>query len=168
MRKLTISELEQLGIRPYDVEEVANERSRGMVNYIVMMIALARHNGMTARELVDWVHNHFEERGYYDETLFQFGAGNKELFLHDFLLGRRFLYSHSDVFFLEEGGYEVQTPSWLTKEHPEIFFFFDVEPEEFLNYVQILAKAKAERLGIDLQLTHVNGMERAVIRSKND
>lgn len=167
MRKLTTSELEQLGVPHYEVQTAAEGRSRGMVNYIVMMLALARDKGMAPRELVEWVHSHFEERGHYDETVFRYGLGNRDLFLRDFLSGRRLLYDHSDVFLHEDGSYEVTSPSWLEKEHPEIFFYFDVELSEFVEYVKILGEAKAERLGIDLQLTRADGIERAVIRSRH-
>ena len=168
MRKLTISEREKLGIPSYQVESVAKERSRGMVNYIVMMVALARDKGMSPRDLVEWVHEHFEERGYFDETLFQYGPGNNELFLQEFVVGRQLLYDHSDVFLLEDGSYEVQTASWMTTEQSEVFFYFDMELDDFVEYAEILAKTKAERLGITLQLTHENGIERAVIRSRQD
>lgn len=166
MRKLSVSELAELSIPPLQTESVAKERSRGIVNYIVMMVALARDKGMSARNLVEWVHEHFEERGYFDETLFQYGPGNKELFLQEFLIGRRLLYDHSDVFLLEDGSYEVQTSSWVATKQPEIFFYFDMELADFVEYAGILAQTKAERLGIDLQLTRENGIERAVIRSR--
>lgn len=158
------SNLDSAGIPPSDVKHTATERAKGVMNYIVMLIALGRDNGLGCQDMVDWIHAHYAERGYYEEWLATHGAGNVDAFLRDFLSGRGLLYEASTFRSLDSGGYEVLTPSWYQRDLPEAFFFFDVDPDEFSQYVQILGRSHAQRLGIDLELKHEGGFERAVIR----
>ncbi|MCP3780911.1 hypothetical protein [Paenibacillus sp. MZ03-122A] len=165
MRKLTIDELRQL-VPEYN-NDLAKERASGIFNYIIMMVALARDHHMQHQDLVNWIHRHFEERGYYEETLLKFGSGNTKLFLQDFVIGRSLLYENIEVFIHENGNYEVQSTSWWLNQPTDACFYFDMEPEEIVKYVQSLACSKADRLGITLKISHNNGIEQALICKKD-
>ncbi|MFD1888416.1 hypothetical protein [Paenibacillus wenxiniae] len=161
------SKLEEIQFDLPGIEEKMRERSRGILHYIVMMVALSRDKNISHEELINWIQEQFEIRGYYHETLLQYGEGNKELFLQDFVKGRSLLYDDIKIFKDERGDYEVRTSSWWLHQEDAIFFYFDIEKEEILNYVQKLAFLKAKRLGIVLDIAYHNNIEYAKISAQH-
>ena len=164
MPTLTDIELTEMGIPPFEASAVATARARSILNYIVMFVALGRDRGLSFSEIADWIHECYAERGYYDSWLLVHGEDRLKAFLQTFLLGRRLLYDQSTVKRLADGSYEVITPTWYQRELPQTFFYFAIEPEDLREYVSILARSNAQRLGIEIEIEHQDHLERAIIR----
>lgn len=141
------------------------KRSRGIVNYIVMLVSLGEERGMSFSDIVEWIHSHYEERGYYDYFIHQNGYGNVSEFLSLFVEGRKLLYDRVEIFNqVPNEEYEVLTYTWYDDEPPETFFYFDFDAKKFSTYASLLAIKNAKRLGIDLTITKENDIERAIIK----
>ncbi|HKE14640.1 MAG TPA: hypothetical protein VKB80_07240 [Kofleriaceae bacterium] len=139
-------------------------RALGALTHLVAKLRLARDFGLAPDALATWSLDRHGERGYHDEWIAAHGRGNLERFLGDFLAGRSVLYDESWVT-VQVGGFEVRSRIWYHDELPEAFFYFDVSPEEFTDYVIALGCENARRLGVELTLVHEDGFERAVIRA---
>ncbi|GAB3447112.1 hypothetical protein [Actinophytocola sediminis] len=145
--------------------ELAADRARSTLNYLATLVAFAHHHGVSDAELVDWLHGHYEELGYYAEWRARNGSGNTAAFVADFVRGRRLLYAHSTA--RERPGedcWEITTPIWFRADPTEAFFFLGLEPVEFSAYVAVLTRAHAARLGLDVEIEHDDRTERVVVR----
>lgn len=148
-----------------DTEQLAADRARSTLNYLATLVAFAHHQGVPDTELVEWLHGHYDDMGYYAEWRTHNGAGNVTAFVADFVRGRRLLYSHSTARRLDEDRWEITTPIWFRADPTEAFFYLGLEPEEFSAYVAVLTRAHAARLGLDVEIEHDDGTERVVVRA---
>jgi hypothetical protein len=144
---------------------LADDRARSTLNYLATLVAFAHHHEVSDGELVEWLHSHYEDMGYYAEWRNRHGAGNAAAFVADFVRGRRLLYPHSTTRRLDEGRWEITTPIWFRADPTEAFFYLGLEPEEFSAYVAVLTKAHAARLGLELEIAHDHEAEHVVVRA---
>lgn len=147
---------------PGDVHELSTHRSKSIVNYIITLLAFAKKQGLTHQDIVSWIHEQYEERGYYDEWRHINSQQPVGSFVELFIKGRRLLYDKIELFETEDK-YVVNTHTWYEKEPSEAFFYFEIDPEEFSAYASILAIENAKRLGIKIDIVKETDVETAYI-----
>lgn len=137
-----------------DNQEKSLEKSKAIVNYISMMISLAKDNGMKKRDLVNWIHSKFYQYGYFHEKeLSSLNATKLEDFVENFKNGRELLYEDVEVIKVNDYEYLVKSYKWYIEESPESFFYFDITPEEFSEYAILLASINAKKSGISIKFS---------------
>lgn len=137
---------------------ISNQRPKAIANYIAMLLALARDNKMSHDQLIEWLHNYYEEKGYY----FQWKLINQQdplkTFVQLFISGRSLLYDQIELEEIEEA-YIVYSSTWYENDPPESFFYLDIEPEEFAKYAALLATENAKRMGIRIEIKKESNVE---------
>lgn len=133
-------------------KNISIKRSKTIVNYIAMLMALARDNELNEDDLINWIHSKLSKTGY--NRLF---TQNKlDEFVVEFIEGRALLYDDINITETKQNEYVISSKLWYKKNPPESFFYFGIDPEEFSNYIQKLAQINAEKLGITI---HFSGDE---------
>lgn len=132
---------------------LSSRRATAVINYLAIVLALARDQAMNPESLVSWVHRHYDDRGLYVERLSFDERPRLTQVAEEFMHGRELVYGTSQRCWLPDSAtIEVRTqlPYWDSA--PESFFFFDVTPEQFFSYARGLAQRHASRLGVDLKI----------------
>ena len=148
-----------------DRNELSTKRSETIVNYIVILLAFAKENGISEDDLINWLHNKYEEMGYYDQWRIM-NSNSVEEFVKLFIKGRNLLYDNIQLDEDDEK-YIIRTKTWYTKAPSEAFFFFGIEPEELAIYSTKLAIENAKKLGFHINVYKKSDIEEAHIYKTN-
>lgn len=146
-----------------DSQQVTN-RARVIPNYLITLIAFAKHMKVKSIDLIKWLHEQYDQHGYYDSWILQYGYGNFVEYTNDFVKGRQLIYDK--VYLLkQEDSCIVETHTWFKDDQPETLYYLDIDLEEFIKHAGLLAKLNAQRLGVsvDISFDFTKMVERAII-----
>ncbi|MEU6428895.1 hypothetical protein ABZ860_23625 [Microbispora sp. NPDC046973] len=143
-----------------DYQSLARSRANGMVNYIALLIALARDTGRSAEDLAQWVQRPYEELGLYAELARLPAEERLKLAAERFATGRRLLYDEVDVTELaDRPGYRIRSLVWYADRQLETAALFGVAIEEIRSYAALLATRQLSLQGIRAVVTPAGSYE---------
>ena len=134
-------------------KNISTKRSKTIVNYIAMLMALARDHELNEDDLINWIHSKLSAIGYFQEKNRLFTQNKLDEFVVEFIEGRALLYDDINITETKQNEYVISSKLWYKKNPPESFFYFAIDPEDFSNYAQKLAQINAEKLGISINFS---------------
>ncbi|WP_019743658.1 GNAT family N-acetyltransferase [Bacillus altitudinis] len=134
-------------------KNISTKRSKTIVNYIAMLMALARDHELNEDDLINWIHSKLSAIGYFQEKNRLFTQNKLDEFVVEFIEGRALLYDDINITETKQNEYVISSKLWYKKNPPESFFYFGIDPEDFSNYAQKLAQINAEKLGISINFS---------------
>ncbi|QXJ48858.1 GNAT family N-acetyltransferase [Bacillus altitudinis] len=134
-------------------KNISTKRSKTIVNYIAMLMALARDHELNEDDLINWIHSKLSAIGYFQEKNRLFTQNKLDEFVVEFIEGRALLYDDINITETKQNEYVISSKLWYKKNPPESFFHFGIDPEDFSNYAQKLAQINAEKLGISINFS---------------
>lgn len=78
-------------------KNISTKRSKTIVNYIAMLMALARDNELNEDDLINWIHSKLSEIGYFQEKNRIFTQNKLDEFVLEFIEGRALLYDDISI-----------------------------------------------------------------------
>lgn len=134
-------------------KNISTKRSKTIVNYIAMLMALARDHELNEDDLINWIHSKLSAIGYFQEKNRLFTQNKLDEFVVEFIEGRALLYDDINITETKQNEYVISSKLWYKKNPPESFFYFGIDPEDFSNYAQKHAQINAEKLGISINFS---------------
>lgn len=129
-----------------------DKRSQAIVNYLVLLLALARRSDCSEIEVIEWIHSHYEALGAFDRWVEENGWGAIPAAVDSFVAGRRLLYDDVSVVTCQVDVARVESVVWWLEQPVEAFFVFGLDFETLAAYSAGLAQRYYKRVGVDVKV----------------